>query len=832
MRAAPVSWILLPSVLAALAPGARAAAAPAPGDEEIRPFDRILLANGRELEGIIASPDAELAERIEIRTVEGAQITVPRSDVQSIVPRQTSEQVYGKVRQRVRLVREPEARSRAELELALWCKTPRPELGGAQPMAGAAAEHLRNALAANPALHDAYPHMIAVLAEKGDPADLGEADIEEELRVALLAEAGGYEDPELDFRLGVLFARQLADPDLAVRHLEKVVASGHDNRGQTRRARSLLADLYRRAGTPEKAFSLYRAILVEPETDPVNFEPLLELALLEMQKGASGFPAARALLLKAQAIQPEFSDILGHLGAMDYHEGNITGAEKHLRALLGRDQGSFEARLALSLVHARRGLYGQAEKELRALLGEAPPAERARIHLGLGSIAEARGQHDAALGQYREALSVEPGGPVSVEANLALGFLLARGGGGEEARRIAEELLKRYPDNLAIFAAGSRLLGEAALAGGQDGEAINHFEQAVEVEGRDPTQLEQAGILSLRAGRLDAGYELLSRVEKLGVEERPDTVNGLAYYYYQRGDRARAEELFRKVASRAVRDRRAAQETPQRAYARSGLDLLEDLESLEVWTADFAGPDGPTLNGWVETERFGVEISRKDGAIVLSGAQAKEPEGLTVVTLERPVEVRSFERIAATVGGLSGDVRVALRLEGHSATGASAGIVFYKDIDGLMRFQTKTTRGDWTHGEPTTAEAPKPAGSGGTEARGTQTKLVYPGTTRWPDGGGSHVLEIRRSREGRSSVRAAGASTPLRSRSTSSATRFDLLLDGAPVAENVDVTGLGGQTYEVGISGQTDAVEKSYTIVVEDFKVYRKRSRAEKRERR
>jgi hypothetical protein len=41
------------------------------------------------------------------------------------------------------------------------------------------------------------------------------------------------------------------------------------------------------------------------------------------------------------------------------------------------------------------------------------------------------------------------------------------------------------------------------------------------------------------------------------------------------------------------------------------------------------------------------------------------------------------------------------------------------------------------------------------------------------------------------------------------------------VVFNVKVTGLGGKTYDVGVSGQTDAIGNDYAVTFEGFKVYR-----------
>jgi hypothetical protein len=51
------------------------------------------------------------------------------------------------------------------------------------------------------------------------------------------------------------------------------------------------------------------------------------------------------------------------------------------------------------------------------------------------------------------------------------------------------------------------------------------------------------------------------------------------------------------------------------------------VKRLQVFAADLKGPDGPSLNGWQEVERYGVEITRAGGMIVLAGKQSRPRRG-------------------------------------------------------------------------------------------------------------------------------------------------------------------------------------------------------------
>jgi hypothetical protein len=417
------------------------------------------------------------------------------------------------------------------------------------------------------------------------------------------------------------------------------------------------------------------------------------------------------------------------------------------------------------------------------------------------------GALDAAVLEYRKGLAVDP---QSADAKVMLAFALLRTGQVDEARRIADDLVARGGGNPWLFATASRIRGNAELAEGRTEAALEQLERAAEIDQNDPLLLERTGLLRLRSERMLAGYELLLKALELGGE-RPGVLNGLAFYQYERGDGSKAVPYFQQVLKLVPKPRKPREgpvpPTPvPRLYASRGLELIEDLGRLEVWKADFDGPDSPTLGGWTEVERFGIEIARQSGQVVLSGRQSGEPDGVTSAMLEIPIEVRTFDRVALEARVDSGRARLGLRLEGRSSrTNATAGLVFYRDLDGLLRIQVMTTRGDWEPVDPVAEE----------EEDQSRGRLWFPGTSRWPDDSAFHTMEIRQARgDGRlSASRGYG---------------FDLYFDGEAIARNVRVSGLGGVHYEVGFSGQSDAIGNEYSITAKSFRVYRERTRIER----
>jgi tetratricopeptide (TPR) repeat protein len=802
LRMASLPCLLGAALHCGALPGAAQDAAGERGaaDEVVRPFDQVLLKNGNSLRGTLEGHvDLDTATELDLATEGGSRVRLKVEDVARVVPRQTPEDVYKLKVKRAGAIKEEAARARAELALGQWCAAPLAELDGAAPRPEAAATHLLRAIELDPALHAAYPRLIAVLAAKEKQGPLGNADLDLEARVFALAAEGGWEDPELDFRRGRHLATVAGLPRLARGPLEKALEKGLPNQSQAREARALLARIHVEAGAPEKAIALHERAAAAAGSSPASFEPLLEQARLNARLGTpEGAQRARELFGKAYAIQPDCLEVAAELVALDYREGKLAAAEKALRGIVQKDALSIGAAIDLALVSFRLGKVGTAAKALAVLAPKAEGADRARAHLGLALAREAQGEAGARQ-DYEAALAADP---TLVDAVAACAASRLREGDAAGGLELAEALLEQSAGSRPLFTAASRLAGEAELAAGRTQEALLHFQRAVEIDADDAALQERVGLLLLRTGRLDAAYQHLERARALGGE-RPDTLNGLGYYHYTRGDHEAALKQFGAVLTLVkgtpATASKAAVIPPARLYALESKSLIEDLKRLEVWSAELEGPDLTTLEGWTEVERFGIEIGRKAGRITLQGQQSGEAEGVTLALLDRPVDAVSFERVALAAKVDSGKARLGLRLEGVSARGgASTGLIFYRDFDGVLRCQLKSAQGDWE---------PLPR----TEAAEVLPGKVYnPESTTWPADGAYHTLEIRRS------GRVPGAVTR-----AATASGFDLFLDGQPVALNIRVPGMTGRSYDVGFSGQTDAVGSEYSISVQGFKLFR-----------
>lgn len=778
-------------------------------DDTVRPFDRIVLKNGSTILGTIETPGdfRSLAELVVLASSGGTRLKLRQAEIESVLPRQSAEQVYRLRQRRVEAISSTRERARQELELGLWCKTPLPVLDGKAPRPRQAFDHLLQAVDLDPTLAAAYPHLIDLLHES-DGATLTPSSFDRDAHLHFLATQAGRKEPELDFRLGVFLAEQADQPSHARVFLERFLGSDHRNQSQRRRARRILKDIYVRAGAMEKAVALYEQALVEPESNPANFEAHLELGKLQARHlGLEGQRLARERFARALAIEPNHAEILAELAALDHRSGALAAAEKTLRAILAREPENTAVSVSLGLVLAGAGKLAAAELILRGLETAADAVDRARALYGLGQIAESRGQDLVALTHYRDAALLDPG---LLEARVAQGMALLRAGNSEDARLLAEQLNQASAESPAVFAATSRLLGEVMLAEGKADAALTHLLRAAEVSSDDATLLERVGILFMRLGNLDKGFTYLLRARQAGGD-RPDTLNAMAFFHYSRGDHAAAKKIFTTVLSLVkappkptARDAKPAMMPPARLYALRGQELIDDLGRLEMWTAEVSTAEVSSLNGWQEVERFGIDISGKEGGISFRGTQSGVADGVTMALLDRPVDVATFDRVQVSARIESGKARVGLRLEAATKSGSTIGIIFYRDFSGTLKAQVKGSTGDW-EAVPRTEEASPDGG-----------KLINPELAVWPEGNSLHVLEIRRSQRPQAGAALAGS----RGLGT-----FDLYFDGEPVIWNVKVTGIGGKTYDVGISGQTEALGNQYSLWFEGFKVYRERPR-------
>ena len=133
-------------------------------------------------------------------------------------------------------------------------------------------------------------------------------------------------------------------------------------------------------------------------------------------------------------------------------------------------------------------------------------------HNGLAIAYEARGDLDAAEGQYRAALALDPIYPYSL---INLGQLLTSRG---EPDRALEVL--RYAESIAPRDANiARALGAAEWAAGRLDAAEAAFRRALEARPDDVSSLDQLGTVLAQRGAVDEGVALIRRALALAPND-------------------------------------------------------------------------------------------------------------------------------------------------------------------------------------------------------------------------------------------------------------------------------------------------------------------------
>ncbi len=803
-------WLLAPSTPFCVAQE-RSTELSSTGDpDEVRPYDLVRIKTGAVIEGFILTPgDLRSVEKFRMRRRSGSTLSLNVDDVENIVRRQPPEMVYEhKVRGLRRISGEREFLD-ALIDLARWCHAPLVVLEGDPPLPERAVEHYLRALELDPSQHEVYPHVLSLLASESsvdeilvqslsdEPRSLSAAAasrLEHEARVIELAAQGGYESPELDYRAGLIAALWLESASGAIGHLTRFLDKDSTNLGQRRRARALLSRLRREAGDVAGAQKVYEDLL-KTERGRDSFEAHFELGMLAFEsEAADALQQSRTHFQAALEAQPRYSPLLLYLAAVEYEAGDLTAAQRWLRRFRAQAPDDIDGACDLAIVLEGSGKSAAARK----LLSELPSSTGGRLELTRAALLDAAGDQESALVHYRNAAA----GAESAAARLALANVLARLGQVGEAKSLAAAELKRG-ESSTFFAVASHILASCALSGRDEETARGHLERAVRLQ-PNGDWLEQLGVVCLQQGDLAAGRAHLGRLSD--VKERPHALAALGYYHYSLGEFDQADQLFEQVV-RLITPKKPGGKNLSKSrravldYAISGRQAIADLHSLEVWRAKLHSDPSDHVDGWQESERFGVAIGSHPAGMRFHGVQRGEPDGVTSAFSDRSFSVDRFERVVTRLRIVRGKVRIGLRLEEIAARRRGGGFLVSRDYDGRVRLLQKA-RNTWQEMEPS-----EPA-----DKRDSDALFEYRGDFIWPEGANTHTLEIRVARERQ--VDRRGARTGVR--------RAHVFLDGRAVAKYVDIDEIEGDM-RIGVSAQADAIGASYDVIVESFDVYRRR---------
>ena len=183
--------------------------------------------------------------------------------------------------------------------------------------------------------------------------------------------------------------------------------------------------------------------------------------------------------------------------------GMLEEAIRENEAALKADAGAVQAHINLVPLYARTGNAAQARQHCDAAIAQAPGRSDAWYNLGvlLFDAKDYRGAEDA----YRHALAIDPD---YAEAHNNLGVIYEQQGRLDKAEKEFRNAVAGRPDYpLARFHLGRILVNRQEY-----GEAIQHFQRALEPEGEQtPAYLYALGATYERAGDRPRALEYLRR---------------------------------------------------------------------------------------------------------------------------------------------------------------------------------------------------------------------------------------------------------------------------------------------------------------------------------
>jgi tetratricopeptide (TPR) repeat protein len=210
----------------------------------------------------------------------------------------------------------------------------------------------------------------------------------------------------------------------------------------------------------------------------------------------------------------------------------------------GGAKSRFENHMQRGEQYLAAGVLDKASVEFRNALQIQPRDARAR-YLN-GRVAEKRGDMREALGSYQGALDVDPD---YVDAQAALGRLLAFGGASERALKVIEPGLAKHPDD-------ARLLVVRAAARFQLKDlpgALTDAEHAARVAPGDEDSIALLASLYQSQGDMPRAIALVAAA----VARRPEAVDlrqVLAAMYLSSAQDAKAEEQLTKIVALVPRE--------------------------------------------------------------------------------------------------------------------------------------------------------------------------------------------------------------------------------------------------------------------------------------
>lgn len=331
--------------------------------------------------------------------------------------------------------------------------------------------------------------------------------------------AGGLED---GFRHVALLLSSDADNGTAVMQMMDRLAANHPELAGAAYARALVALRFEELDVAESAAR--RALELRP--DSRDYSLLLIGVLVRADRSDESDPLVRDLLKQAETDEQR-GEVHMTYARLLLDAGNREHARTQIEAALDANRDNADARYALGIMSFTDGELDAAEAYFNPLTDD--PDRGGDAWYQLGRIAEARGNFELALEQYRKVVT----GSQAIEAAVRQAAVMTRLGQVDEGRGLLDQLRRQFPPlGPRLTRAEAEMLVEADL----DQAALGVYETALKDNQDDDTLLYGRSLVFEKLGRFpDAEKDLRSILERDPDNAR--ALNALGYMLTVNTDR-------------------------------------------------------------------------------------------------------------------------------------------------------------------------------------------------------------------------------------------------------------------------------------------------------
>lgn len=265
-----------------------------------------------------------------------------------------------------------------------------------------------------------------------------------------------------------------------------------------------LAAVAAKENKTDEAINLYGRAL---EIDNANFNALSNL--INVYALMKRFDQAHARIDQSLSAHPDNAS-LHFLKAQIYgYEQNAQGAENELRRTIELDPNYLAAYDALGKLYINLNQQDRAIAELRKIIERRP--DNAATYTLIGMLEDSRRNHDAANENYRKALEADQNATIAAN-NLAWSYAVHNTGNLDEAVRLAQGLVQRYPDQPGF----ADTLGWVYYKKGLHAAAVEQLQKAVARAGNSATYRYHLGMALAGKGDKASARRELEQALRLG----------------------------------------------------------------------------------------------------------------------------------------------------------------------------------------------------------------------------------------------------------------------------------------------------------------------------